>query len=322
MLNLPAYAGQRQVQQYRPKSNKDITITHDDATNTDRIKDKMPMGRYLEKNTFTPKDQTAPISNFMFVRNNERDKGANTSKDYNLYRNNSTLVITEIGTNNKLEIKNFNYNMKYTADSYKNSAVVENGHFKKNIKFEITTNLSISNVPNANLSPITLESDLNSQQQNVKLATIAPVAIGNVYLLQLIVPNIIDYGDKHVAFEGTNNEYAIVNQTAVRDNLILNYLPIKGQNLHVYVKHVNGLWDSALQFKGNKTQNLTDSDLEIFSSGPIDANLNDSIQHIKLADNWWNQSNHQQAGLFMKTQSHQRLGNYVGELEWTVTDSI
>ncbi|RHW49217.1 hypothetical protein DS831_09195 [Bombilactobacillus bombi] len=322
VLNLPAYAGQRQVQQYRPKSNKDITITHDDATNTDRIKDKMPMGRYLEKNTFTPKDQTAPISNFMFVRNNERDKGVNTSKDYNLYRNNSTLVITEIGTNNKLEIKNFNYNMKYTADSYKNSAVVENGHFKKNIKFEITTNLSISNVPNANLSPITLESDLNSQQQNVKLATIAPVAIGDVYLLQLIVPNIIDYGDKHVAFEGTNNEYAIVNQTAVRDNLILNYLPIKGQNLHVYVKHVNGLWDSALQFKGNKTQNLTDSDLEIFSSGPIDANLNDPIQHIKLADNWWNQSNQQQAGLFMKTQSHQRIGNYVGELEWTVTDSI
>ncbi|MCO6543813.1 MAG: hypothetical protein J6584_07615 [Lactobacillus sp.] len=320
VLNVPGYTGERTFKKpdllnYRNERSKDTPIDWNEP---------LPMGIYYEHNIFTPKSDTAPISNFEFTRNGD-DKVAIKG---------STLVIVDLDNpTNTVSLSNFEYGKNYNISDRRLSKLVDgkSNHFKKNIQFKIYTKVQITDVPDITLGTITLSTENDNKNINlstVDLGSIAAQTKGSIQFLQLTVPKTIDYGS-HTSIANQNEKYEIANVDDVKSNLILNYDPNVGKSsgIQVYARIMDDeFWVNALSYNDGKKTSYIGNDLVlIYDSGKIQgANLGDPVHHIKLADDWWNSSGKQSKGLFMETQAppNPHMGQFHSKLEWQVVNSI
>ncbi|AXX64992.1 hypothetical protein DS830_05685 [Bombilactobacillus bombi] len=319
VLNVPGYTGERTFKKpdlhYRNDRSKDTPIDWNEP---------LPMGIYYEHNVFTPKSDTAPISNFEFTRNGD-DKVAIKG---------STLVIVDLDNpTNTVSLSNFEYGKNYNTSDRRLSKLVDgkSNHFKKNIQFKIYTKVQITDVPDITLGTITLSTENDNKNINlstVDLGSIAAQTKGSIQFLQLTVPKTIDYGS-HTSIANQNEKYEIANVDDVKSNLILNYDPNVGKSsgIQVYARIMDDeFWDNALSYNDGKKTSYIGNDLVlIYDSGKIQgANLGDPVHHIKLANEWWNSSGKQSKGLFMETQAprNPHMGQPHSKLEWQVVNSI
>lgn len=322
VLNLPAYDGQR-------------TLMHPDHKTTIAANDSISMGYYYDQSVFTPKNQTAAITNFSFQRVDDKQ-----SKDKNISLKTTNLIITNKDTQKTVVINNFKYDKKYTAQALsqdsQNLAVIDKSDpnqikFQKNIQFTLETKFFITAVPKISLAQIKLTTDYQDQStgatNQVALGQVAALTKEKVDFLELTVPNQLNYGKKPLVPHQPQSEYSIYNRDGVQNNLILNYQPHSDNHLQVYVKYVDasGLWPNALLLKNQyQTASYLDQGDALVYDQILQTSLTDSMQHVQLAADWWNNQNIQTQGIFMETPNQSQLqpDQYQGKLEWTAVNSV
>ncbi|MBA1434479.1 hypothetical protein [Bombilactobacillus bombi] len=322
VINIPGYQGNKKLY-HRHDTTTVLADSDPQFTNPSRL----PMGTYDEKDTFTAESVHSFIDNFTFTR------GVNSQPD---------SPDVHIDGDAKLKISNANgtklipikYGQKYNASASEFSDVTLNGKFPENTKFEIMTPLRFdANHQGINLASVHMITNAEYQgtTRDFDIGQSGAITIGSVSLLQLTVPNVIDFGSHNIG-KFDDKIYAIVNKNDVKSNLHLDYAPYIGDDITVtmnldgpMVNNDNEIWNDQLLYKdsqiGQQVMGINNP-ITIFSK-TVNAGDGSTETRADLADSWWNNANQQIAGLFLQTQKTQpHWGKFSTKIDWTVTDSI
>lgn len=184
------------------------------------------------------------------------------------------------------------------------------------------------------MAPVQLQTNFDNDGilDSLDLGTTRNLQLGNVYLLRLTVPNLIDFG-KHTLNNKGKAPYFISNRDEVQQNLQLEYTQIPNNKLAVSVKLQNELENSqglilynSLFYKApgsNSTeQSLNKTNDTVIFNKVLPANVSNTNVNNHLADSWW-VNKQQVAGIFLKSAlNNPQLGHYSTTLNWSVTNSI
>ncbi|MFC0290923.1 hypothetical protein [Bombilactobacillus bombi] len=329
VLNLPGYSGNKQLYQGQDKRFS----TETGFTNPDRL----GMGNYTEKDFFAPKDDTATIDNVTFTR------GDGTAADTDSPDVQVNHVVKVIATNKTGKSQTHTYitngnSIKVLPKDF--GLIAVGGSFPQGTSFEVDTNVRVLKpTKDLKLASLHMQTDFthsDGSHEDIQLGESGQIKIGNVYYLQLTVPNRLDFG-KHRVGKFTDTTYSLTNKQSVYDNLLLVYDPITRNQLKVTMQlqsdltnDNNDIWENALFFK--QTSASAAQFFQKDSSGnpvavPVYSttvgNSGNLPVNTHLSENWWNNSDKQVAGIFLKSKpTDAHWGKYKGQITWNLTNSI
>lgn len=320
VINVPAYAGNKLLDKGHTKI----------ASNENGYKNPavIASGKYTEANIFTAKNKTAKVDNFTLSRDNKTASAADSPG----IRLTNDLRLT-VSAGNKQQTQSIKYDTNYQASDFDQIAV--NGYFPVNTTFKVEQGIEIDyGQKDLNLAPVQLQTNFDNDGilDSLDLGTTRNLQLGNVYLLRLTVPNLMDFG-KHILNNKGKAPYFISNRDEVQQNLQLEYTQIPNNKLAVSVKLQNELENNqghilynSLFYKAsgsNSTeQNLNTTNDTVIFNKVLPANVSNTNVNNHLADSWW-VNKQQVAGIFLKNGlNNPQLGHYSTTLNWSVTNSI